>query len=173
MSVPFANSYWVVPGQFLAGEHPSEVDEHTTLARLTALLNAGVRTFVDLTEDHELPSYARLLRNVAEGRRIDITLVRIPIRDRGIPSEGTLRCTLDLIDRSIATGNPVFLHCFAGLGRTGTVVGCHLKRHRIATAHDVMTKIAELRRLMPSGREASPQTPEQERIVRSWQDGSP
>ena len=173
ISVPFPNTYWVVPNQFLAGEHPVEISEDLTIARLTALLDAGVRTFVNLTEEREkMQSYSHLARTLATDKRMDIEVLRIPIPDRNIPPVETLRSILDVIDHSIANGNSVFVHCFAGIGRTGTIVGCYLRRHGAATEQDVIAKIAELRSLMPGGREASPHTPEQVQLVKDWKTGS-
>jgi len=172
VNIPYAESFWVVPNQFLAGEHPADADESATIVRLSALLDVGIRTFIDLTEEQEMAGYHQLLRTVAENRRIDFTLLRIPIPDRGVPWVETLRCILDVIDCSVANANPVFVHCFAGIGRTGTVVGCYLQRHGLATSQDVLAQIAELRRRMPSGREASPHTFEQVRMVENWQEGA-
>ena len=36
---------------------------------------------------------------------------------------------LDTIDEALAEGHTVYVHCWGGIGRTGTVVGCHLVRH--------------------------------------------
>lgn len=172
-NVPFPNAYWVLPGQFLAGEHPVEISEDATLARLTALLDAGVRTFVNLTEEREkMPGYSSLLHSLADDRGIDIEVLQMPIPDRRVPPPETLRSILDVIDGSIADGKPVFVHCFAGVGRTGTIVGCHLKRHGRASQQDVIAKISELRIQMPGGREPSPHTPEQIQVVKSWESGS-
>ena len=170
VDVPYADTFWVIPSQFLAGEHPTEYEEAGTITRLSALLDAGIRTFIDLTEEQEMKGYHRLLRTVAGSRRIDFTYLRIPIPDRGVPSIWTLSCILDVIDRSVAATNPVFVHCFAGIGRTGTVVGCHLKRHGLATQRDVIAKIAELRQRMPSGSESSPHPPEQVWMVENWKE---
>ena len=172
VNVPYAETFWVVPGKFLAGEHPTEHDEAGTIARLSALLDAGIRTFIDLTEEQEMKSYHRLLRTVAGSRRTDTTFLRIPIPDRGVPLAWTLSCILDVIDRSVAATNPVFVHCFAGIGRTGTVVGCYLRRHGLATPRNVIAKIAELRQRMPSRSESSPHTPEQVWMVEKWQEVS-
>jgi protein-tyrosine phosphatase len=171
-TVPFPNTYWVVPEKFLAGEHPVDVKEEVSRARVSRLLEAGIRTFVDLTEEQELKSYYPLLRGLAEEQLIEVTFVRLPIPDRGVPSVWTLRCILDLVDRSLADENPVFVHCFAGRGRTGTVVGCYLKRHGLATEADVIMKIAELRRFMPIAEESSPHTPLQVRMAENWKHGA-
>lgn len=171
--VPFPISFWVVPAQFLAGEHPVETTEDITTTRLTALLDAGVRTFVNLTEERErMRSYSQLLRTLATDRGIAVEILRMPIPDRSVPSAETVTSILNVIDGSIANGKTVFVHCFAGVGRTGTIVGCHLKRHERATEQNVITKISELRSLMPGGAELSPHTAEQVQLVRNWNVGA-
>jgi protein tyrosine/serine phosphatase len=172
-NVPFENTYWVVPGQLLAGEHPVELSADQTQTRLAALLDAGVRTFVNLTDEREkMHSYTGRLRSLATDRRFEIAMLQMSIPDRGVPSAELLRSILDAIDRSLAQAQPVFVHCFAGVGRTGTVVGCYLKRHGRATEQNVMAKISELRKLMPGGNEVSPHTPEQVQLVKQWMEGS-
>jgi hypothetical protein len=175
---PLGGTYWVLPNQFLAGEYPGAVESELTERKLRALIGAGVRTFVDLTEEAEvmegvkvMPSYQRILRRVSEEESVQTTYANIPIEDRGVPSLWTVRCILDVIDRSISDDNPVFVHCSAGRGRTGTVVGCYLKRHGLAEDGDVIQKLAQLRQDVPGGREASPHTNEQIRMVVTWKKG--
>jgi len=131
INVPYSNAYWVVHGQFLAGEHPTELDDDATIARLAALLDWGIRTFVDLTLPSEIKSYHHLLCTVADARRVEITFRRIPNPDRGVPSVSTLTSILDEIDCSASDQKPVFVHCFVGIGRTGTVAGCYLSRNNV------------------------------------------
>jgi predicted protein tyrosine phosphatase len=178
ISTPLGGTYWVLPGQFLAGEYPGDVERDVTDRRLRALIGAGIRTFVDLTDEGEInedakviPAYRSILREVSEEMSIQTTYANIPIEDRGVPSPWTLRCILDVIDRSITDENPVYVHCWAGRGRTGTVVGCYLKRHGIALDSDVIQRLAHLRRGVPNGRETSPHTNEQIRMVKTWKRG--
>ena len=88
----------------------------------------------------------------------------------GVLSE--LISILDEIDGSARDDKSVFVHCFAGIGRTGTVVGCYLRRHRLAIKGEVVAHIAELRSLMPCGSGPSPQTSEQVRMVENWEDAA-
>jgi protein tyrosine/serine phosphatase len=167
-AIPFANTYWVVPGRLLAGEHPGDVDDNCVEMHLRGLLEAGIRTFVDLTEEHETKSYSILLHAFAAEQGLKTTYLRMSIRDWGLPTEGKMRSILQALDQSIAEQQPVFVHCFAGLGRTGTVVGCYLQRHGLTTAENVIIHIAELRQRMPSGMLHSPQTSGQVRMVQHW-----
>lgn len=176
--VPFAHSYWVKPSLILAGRYPGDADREIARRRIAVLLAAGIRTFVNLTDEDEInedalpvPEYRSLLRELAEEDRLDITYMRIPIQDRDVPSVWTMRCILDAIDRSAADDNPVYIHCWAGRGRTGTVVGCYLKRHGLATDENVIATIANLRQLLPAPRKTSPHTAIQNRMVKSWRKG--
>ncbi len=70
LPAPLAITYWVVPGAFLAGGHPALVDNNVE-ERLSALLAAGLRTFIDLTEQHETDGYAVPLQCLAEERGME------------------------------------------------------------------------------------------------------
>jgi hypothetical protein len=54
-ATPLPNTYWVVPGQVLAGEYPGAPDRAESRLRLARLIDAGVGCFLDLTQPDELP----------------------------------------------------------------------------------------------------------------------
>ena len=74
--------------------------------------------------------------------------------------------TLDAIDEAIESGETVYVHCFGGIGRTGTVVGCYLVRHGM-TGVEALDQIAQLRQGTPEGWQVSPETEEQREMVLS------
>jgi hypothetical protein len=120
MILPFVNSYWVIPGRLLAGEHPFGEDPLDAQDRFAALRNAGIDFFVDLTELGERPAYQRLLHRSAG-------YMRFPIVDCGVPaSDDQMRQIQAVIRGALAQDRNVFVHCRAGIGRTGIVVGCYL-----------------------------------------------
>lgn len=147
----------IEPGRLVAGRHPcaGELEEAELVVR--DLAGDGITLFVDLTQDGELEPYAHLVPPPA--RRLSR-----PVRDLSVPSGEELVETLDAIDAELEDGGAVFVHCWAGCGRTGVVVGCWLVRHG-ATPEDALARIAEARGL------GCPQTLEQRLTIMSWAPG--
>ena len=160
---PLSNCYWVLPGQLLAGEHPGGSTAAATRVRLRRLLEAGVSCFIDLTHPEELAPYDAELP-------LGVDYFRKPIPDHGIPLQpGHMAELLDCLREALRSGRVVYLHCRAGIGRTGTVAGCLLVESGLAGD----AAVDELNRLwQQSGRAALwpqvPETPEQTEYVRHW-----
>ncbi len=164
-------SYWVVPDQLLAGEYPAFVELDDAGARLDSLLDAGIDTFVDLTEAHELRPYATLLRQRAAPRGLQVQHERFPILDFGLPEREQMLRILDQLDAALAGGHRVYLHCHGGVGRTGMVVGCFLVRRGL-TGPQALAQLAEWWKSMPKRRYhlRSPETDEQVQFVLDWRE---
>lgn len=167
---PHGNCYWVRPGLLLAGEYPSARDERPARQRLGRLLDSGIASFMDLTEPHELPAYRPWLQAEAELRGLSPGYRRLAIRDRDVPaSPEHMRAVLDHLDAELAARQPVYLHCWGGVGRTGTVVGCWLVRHG-ASGEEALATLAEWwRDVEKSWRHPhSPETEAQQAYVLEW-----
>jgi protein-tyrosine phosphatase len=169
---PVPNAYWVRPGKLLAGEYPRTIDNKSSRIKLGQLLEAGVTFFLDLTEagEYHLKSYAGLLRQEATARKQTVEYRRMSIRDRGTPTPAEMKRILDTIDAELAAGRVVYVHCFGGIGRTGTVVGCHLVRRGLS-GEAALAEITRLRRGTPTEWQPSPETEAQEQMVRDWSKG--
>ena len=94
MHRPIPDSYWVVDGLLLAGEYTGAVSAPRARRKLDALLDAGIRSFIDLTEEGELLPYDDMLRELASDRRIAVTYQRVPIPDLGVPAPADLQALL-------------------------------------------------------------------------------
>jgi hypothetical protein len=160
---PLPNTYWVIPGRFLAGEYPGADDDATAGERLRQLAAAGVDSFVDLTEEGELPPYSHLLP-----RHIDY--MRSAIVDTSVPN--TIAQTTLIVQAlrgAHARGRCVYVHCRAGIGRTGLVVGCFLAEAE-GNGKAALKLLNRLWRQSDRSRvwPTVPQTAEQADYVRRW-----
>jgi protein-tyrosine phosphatase/ADP-ribosylglycohydrolase len=172
LSTPIPNSYWVQPGRLLAGEYPGSMSRADAMERVQRLLTAGVTSFIDLTEEGELPDYDALLPELTERR---VHYKRMPIFDHSIPdSPAHMARILDAIDAELNAGQCVYLHCRAGIGRTGTAVGCHLVRCGLSNEEayerlQLLWKQCARSRRWPS----IPETSEQLDFVLRWHEPPP
>jgi hypothetical protein len=176
---PLPRSYWVLDQMFLAGAYAGRAEPRAHKERLSGLFNAGARTFVNLMEEDETNNDGMpfvpcegLLQQIASEANEHVDCVRFPIVDQHITTIENMRDILDTIDRSIENNRPVYVHCFGGIGRTGTVVCCWLLRHGHASRDNVFEVLAELRRAdTERARRAAPENDTQKQFVRNWPEG--
>ena len=124
MNTPFEGSWWVVPGQLLAGRYPGDVDSERAEMKLGGLLNAGIETVICLQEEDERGSNGQLfvpyvgkLTELAELLGVDVKCSRFPIVDGRVPDVETMGTVLDALDASLDEGKSVYVHCWCGHGR--------------------------------------------------------
>ncbi len=172
---PPPGTYWVEPERLLAGAYPGHVDPAYAEARVEALLELGIDWFVDLTWPGELPPYEALLPSpYAPGSGPPVTYSRRPIRDHDLPRQpAEMLEILDELDEALAAGHRVYVHCRAGIGRTGTVIGCYLAR-RQGSGEAALEMLDRL--WIAGGRDRDwPRTPEtdaQIAYVRGWHEAA-
>ena len=163
MDVPVRECYRVADG-LLAGRYPGASDPDEAARRLALLGDHGVTLFVDLTHPADgLDPYERLIGPGA-------TRVAHPIVDLGTTTIPHMTRILDDVDAALEDGGSVYVHCWGGIGRTGTVVGCWLMRHGL-DGGDPLARIAELRRGLAAAFVTSPETSAQRAMVTGWRRG--
>ena len=168
---PVAESYWVKPGYFLAGEYPGHFSQEHTRKRIDALIEAGIDTIIDLTRPNETTPYLKLLQEQSRAYGVEVRYHRFAIGDFGLPTPELMKSILDQLDESLAAGRKIYLHCWGGIGRTGTVVGCYLVRHGKSGAQ-ALKQLAEWWKGVPKSHihPQSPETDEQVEFIRNWKD---
>jgi Tyrosine phosphatase family len=123
------HAWWVEPGRLLAGEYPGSLSELKAREKVRLLIEAGIDSIVDLTEAGEMshPYETELLIEAEKAGR------PVPSHHRfGIPDNDVLADDegydeiLQHIRSELEAGRLVYVHCWGGKGRTGTVIGCWL-----------------------------------------------
>ena len=102
-----------------------------------------------------------LIARPLPGGHLDILDMYVPVRDFTPPDQDQIDRMIEFIDEQLVQNSrPVVVSCFAGIGRTGTVLACYL----VKRGADPADAINEVRRLRPG----SVQTPEQEAAVHEY-----
>ena len=166
---PISESYWVLPGRFLAGEYPARFEQEVTRKRMDAFIEAGFNMFIDLTKLSEMVPYSGILREQSKAYRVDVIHLRYPITDFGLPTFEQMNSILDKLDNSLAAGHKIYLHCWGGIGRTGTTVGCYLVRQGM-TGEEALEQLSMWWRGVPKSlyHTHSPETREQMDFILNW-----
>ena len=138
----YMNFGWILDNELGGAQGPAGMQD------LFFLHQQGVRAVIRMEQ-----------RTIAadSGGIVDMVDMFEPVPDFTPPTQEQIGRMVEFIDEQTGAGRPVAVTCYAGIGRTGTVLGCYLVS-RGATPADA---VAEVRRLRPG----SIQTPEQEAAV--------
>ena len=120
-------------------------------------------------EEGELEPYSDIAGEEADRLNLSFHWERRPVPDVSTPTLEQMNRILDSVDEAMASGSTVYVHCWGGVGRTGTVVGCWLRRQGYS-GEEALAQIEKWWRGVEKyyRRPESPETPEQRRYVLDW-----
>lgn len=130
---PHNTCNYVLPGRLLSGSYPGHLAEPQHSAQILSLLDAGVDTFICLQEWDELTTrftpYVGVARGLAtqsessKGRSaFPLEFWHCPIPDTHVTSDEMLERAVATIVEKLQQGRTLYVHCWGGHGRTGTVI---------------------------------------------------
>ncbi|CAL1147317.1 unnamed protein product [Cladocopium goreaui] len=125
---PHATCHWMLP-KLLAGSFPGDRTEPNHSAKVRSLLDGGVNTFICLQEHGELKRFTPYVTTAETLRKSESTefpdaleFFHCPIQDNDVTSDDQLLCALRTLVKKLLQGRGVYVHCWGGHGRTGTLI---------------------------------------------------
>jgi protein-tyrosine phosphatase len=100
----------------------------------------------------------------AAARQLDVRHMSFPIPDLGVIDDDAYDAITTAIELGLARGG-VYIHCWGGIGRTGTVVGCVLADEGL-TYDEIVTRLAALRRGSRKENRQAPEMPAQHELIK-------
>jgi len=135
---PTDESNWVIPGRLMVGAFPGMADDEENERLLGSILDEGITTFVCLQREYDPDAPERLWRSgvairpyfssaVALARRTqpgrELKFLHFGIEDCSVVEDDAVAEFAEaLAERLEKTPEVVYLHCWGGHGRAGTVV---------------------------------------------------
>jgi atypical dual specificity phosphatase len=104
---------WIEPHMLAASGIPLDAKD------LRSLRAQGIRAILSLTE-HSLLIFREITPTLLAD--LDMTYLHVPIPDQHPPTAEQAQQILHLITMMRAQHRPLFVHCHAGVGRTGTIL---------------------------------------------------
>jgi len=135
---------WVIDGQLAGMPQPSQ-------AELSWAAEQGVAVLVSLTETGTDPALAA---------EVGVEVVHIPVEDMTAPTLHQLHRFVTTAGPLMSAGEPVGVHCLAGMGRTGTFLASWF----IWSGMTASEAIIHVRGLRPG----SIETAEQEQVLQRF-----
>jgi atypical dual specificity phosphatase len=135
LSYPFFQVHTILENQLYSGMRLRRQSD------IILLHNKGIKTIVSLKETTS-PEYLELLT--------DFEFFHVPIADFSIPTQEQINDLLEII----RTKPPVFIHCHAGLGRTGTICALVVMEQKKL---DAQSAIQQIRAIVPGSIESQEQ----------------
>ncbi len=108
---------------------PGRKDRNRDLVEdIKTIKEAGIQNIICLLSENEFEEYG-VSKLKEEYKKAGLNVYYNRIVDQAVPTEAMMNDTLNWLDNEVAENKKTLIHCVGGIGRTGTVVACYLKKY--------------------------------------------
>jgi len=100
----------------------------------------------------------------------EVKFLHYPIDDLTAPGLGQLRQIVDDLSKEVAAGRKLYIHCWGGRGRAGTVGASLIGKMEGLTADEALERIQQAYSARDQDSSMSPETSAQVKLVRTYLD---
>lgn len=137
------NFSWVIDNDLAGSGLPLSFDQFKWL------VNHGIGTIVTVREiplpSHWLSLDEKKNLDVDTQKHEKISYLHLRVEDYHSPTVEEIDSTVKFMENEIKEKRPVLVHCAAGKGRTGTILGAYLLRNQNIGAKEAIAKIRNMR----------------------------
>ena len=125
---------WIEPNVLAVSQMPRD------MADVQSLREQGIRAIVSLTE-YPLNTIRDFRQATFD--KLGIAYLHAPVLDFQAPTIECAQAVIDFIAQMREAGRPVLLHCYAGVGRTGTLLHAYYLTQGLSLA-EAQTRIEQI-----------------------------
>jgi len=168
---PTDASNWVLLGRVIAGSYPGDLKPEKANDKVKAILTSGITTFVCLQTETELKRFHPYKNLVEEQKKLlgnttNIEFVNFQIPDTSVASDKAVKPFIESLIKRLVNNEILYIHCWGGHGRTGTIIALLLGRLYPITPDQALYLTNAFHDMRVTQNASSPQTPDQFEQVR-------
>jgi protein-tyrosine phosphatase/nicotinamidase-related amidase len=124
---------------------PGRKDRNRSLTEdIETIKEENIQNVICLLSENEFEEYG-VSKLKEEYKKAGLNVCYKQILDQTVPTETMMNETLKWLDKELLENKKTLIHCVGGIGRTGTVVACYLKKYSGLTTTEAIEVVRKSR----------------------------